>query len=331
MRKFRRLLMADEVCVHAMSRVVQKRFLIDDRGMEEMRRILRTQAAFAGLEVITFCFLRNHFHILLHIDPKRAREEVSDAELVRRFRALYGSKRSPSLGVDAETLEVLLVQNRPGADEARRKLLARMGDLSVFMRELKTRFTFWYNEHFKTVGTFWAERYRGVLVEPASGALRTVAAYIDLNAVRAGLAESPGEYRYCGLGEALGGSVKEKAAYGWLTRRRKGRGEGEWAERDVFEEYVAHVGRLTNALQAERASRSRGTNDEEKDTVVEEGAPVEGYGAKGGAVGSASWLERVCALGGSFGPLRKRRPKVLDATAAEPIYAAQRWRTMDGI
>ncbi|MCC5841275.1 MAG: hypothetical protein JJT96_14250 [Opitutales bacterium] len=323
-----RCLLEEEECIHVMSRVVQKRFLIDERGMEEMRRILRTQADFAGLDVITFCFLRNHFHILLHIDPERAREGVTDAELVRRFRALYGTKRSPSLGVDAKGLAVLLEQNKPRADEVRGKLRARMGDVSVFMRELKTRFTFWYNKHYKTVGTFWAERFRSVLVEPGSGALRTVAAYIDLNAVRAELAESPEQYRYCGLGEALGGRATAKAAYRWLTRRRQGRGEWEWANRDVFGEYVAHVRRLTIAFQTEKAARNRARDSAEEGMqgVVEEDPPINGYGAKGGAVGSASWVERLCEAGGRMGFLRKRRPIALDGPTGESLYAARRWR-----
>ena len=50
-----------EVLVHAISRVVQKRFLLDDEGMTEMRRILEAQAVFAGIQVITFCFMQNHF------------------------------------------------------------------------------------------------------------------------------------------------------------------------------------------------------------------------------------------------------------------------------
>ena len=37
-------------------------------------------------------------------------------------------------------------------------------------------------------------------------ALLTLAAYIDLNAVRAGIVKDPGTYRFCGYGEALGGS-----------------------------------------------------------------------------------------------------------------------------
>lgn len=50
------------------------------------------------------------------------------------------------------------------------------------------------------------DRNRSILVQGSSNALTTMAAYIDLNPVRAGLVEDPGAYRYCGYGEAVGGS-----------------------------------------------------------------------------------------------------------------------------
>ncbi|MCC5838890.1 MAG: hypothetical protein JJT96_02110, partial [Opitutales bacterium] len=64
----------------------------------------------------------------------------------------------------------------------------------------------------------------------------------------------------------------------------------------------------------------------EEASGVEEPGPVDGYGAKGGAVGSASWVERLCEAGSFFGFLRKRRPITLKGTADEPVYAARRWR-----
>ncbi|MCC5842141.1 MAG: hypothetical protein JJT96_18645, partial [Opitutales bacterium] len=67
----------------------------------------------------------------------------------------------------------------------------------------------------------------------------------------------------------------------------------------------------------------------EEASGVEEPGPVDGYGARGGAVGSASWVERLCEAGGVFGFLIKRRPVALQAAADEPVYAARRWRTHD--
>ncbi|MCC5842247.1 MAG: transposase, partial [Opitutales bacterium] len=171
---------------------------MDEEAMEAMRHIMRSQAAFAGMEVLTYCFMANHFHIFVRLDPKET-EDLDDAGLVARFRALYGGTRCASLGLDADDLEVILRKNGNSAEGIRRRLKARMGDVSVFMREVKTRFTLWYNRKRGTVGTFWAERFRSVIVEADTAAQRMVAAYIDLNPVRAGLVEDAGDYGFSGF------------------------------------------------------------------------------------------------------------------------------------
>ncbi|MCC5838647.1 MAG: hypothetical protein JJT96_00870 [Opitutales bacterium] len=296
----------DEVAVHVMSRVVQKRFLLDEAGMAEMRRILRTQAEFAGLDVITFCFLKNHFHILIHVDSKPAREEVTDLELLRRFRALYGGKRSPSLGVDADALKKSLEEDGERAETLRRQLKARMGHIPVFMRELKTRFTFWYNANYKTVGTFWAERYRSVLLEPGSPAVKAVAAYIDLNAVRAGLAETPQSYRYCGLGEAAIGQSPARLGYQWLNRRRQGKGHQEIPPGDVFAEYVAYVERILARLHRTRTDAAKAPQAPDR---VEEAAAA--YPKQTSVPGSVEWVGKLIQTDGLLSFLSKRKHKAI--------------------
>jgi REP element-mobilizing transposase RayT len=49
--------------------VVQKRMLMDG---EAMRQIMRSQATFAGMEVLTYCFMSNHFHIFVRRAACRA-------------------------------------------------------------------------------------------------------------------------------------------------------------------------------------------------------------------------------------------------------------------
>ncbi len=49
-----------------------------------------------------------------------------------------------------------------------------------------------------------------MLVENTPEALRTVAAYIDLNAVRAGIVKDPKDYRWCGYGEAVAGRKRSR-------------------------------------------------------------------------------------------------------------------------
>ncbi|MCC5840996.1 MAG: transposase [Opitutales bacterium] len=336
MRYTNRPKLEETVCVHLVSRVVQRRRLMDERGMEEMRRLLDTQAAFAGLQVITFCFLQNHFHLLVRVDPETAREQVSDEELIRRFRSLYGTKRSPSLGLDAEGLEIVLKRDDKRAAEARARLLARMGDVSVFMREFKTRFTLWYNETYQSVGTFWAERFRSVLVEPGSLALLAVAAYIDLNAVRAGLAEHPRDYRFCGLAEAESGNRRARAAYRWLAgravRAQGPRDAPDSSEATIYAAYVAQVGRMCRQIAAERAALAAASSDGAKGVAsgseAPAGGPFSGVASllsNGRALGSRAWVEKLCRKGGVFGFLRDRQPKPITVEGVGDVHAARPW------
>jgi putative transposase len=77
--------------------------------------------------------------------------------------------------------------------------------MSVFMKELKQRYSRWHNKQYGRFGTLWAERFKSVIVENAPGSISTVAAYIDLNPIRAGLVSDPKDYRWCGYAEAVAG------------------------------------------------------------------------------------------------------------------------------
>lgn len=158
-------------------------------------------AAFCGVRVLTFAVMSNHFHILVEVPVARW---VEDAELLRRYRAIYAARRSEYMP-SPEQLETVLGRHDPLAQHWRQRLNARMHDVSAFMKMLKQRFSVWYNKTHERFGAFWAERFKSVLVEGTVRALSTVAAYIDLNAVRAGLVDDPGEYRWCGYSEALAG------------------------------------------------------------------------------------------------------------------------------
>ena len=64
----------------------------------------------------------------------------------------------------------------------------RFCDLGIWMKELKERFSHWYNRRHQRKGTMWMARYKSVLVEGSESrgegqldALRTMALYIDLN------------------------------------------------------------------------------------------------------------------------------------------------------
>jgi hypothetical protein len=75
------------------------------------------------------------------------------------------------------------------------------------MKSLLERFTKWFNRAHSRSGTLWEDRFKSVIVESGTAA-RTMAAYIDLNPVRAGMVSDPADYRWSSYGEAVGGGKR---------------------------------------------------------------------------------------------------------------------------
>jgi len=192
-----------EAVYHCMSRSVNGERLFDDQAKEILRRQFWQVADYCGVEVLTYAILSNHFHVLVQVPQKTP---VSDAELLRRHEVLYPHP-TRSQTARLKVIKKNLVSNGPEAQSWRRRQLALMGDISPFMKLVKLRFSIWYNHAHRRFGTLWAERFKSVLLEPRGRVVATVAAYIDLNSVRAGLAEDPKDYRFCGYAEAVAGSA----------------------------------------------------------------------------------------------------------------------------
>jgi REP element-mobilizing transposase RayT len=196
-----------------MSRSVGRQYLFGDVEKECFRIMMHRLARFSGITVLTYCIMDNHFHILLKISDQPA-ASISDQELLRRLSFLYDRH---TVGVFTKELDKARADNNEKEVSALRDLfLYRMGNLSEYMKALKQRFSIWYNRTHDRKGTLWEERYKSVLIEPpvydpdaqhlGRCALMTVAAYIDLNPVRAGLVSESKDYRWCGCAGAFGGT-----------------------------------------------------------------------------------------------------------------------------
>lgn len=212
-----------------MSRVVGGQMLLGDREKEVLRRLLWRVADFSGVEVLSYCIMTNHFHVLVRLPEKTT--VISDAELLRRFKVLY-PKPTKYQTASFARLEKALQEGNEEAEAIRTQLLARMHDLSEFMKTLKQRFSIWYNRnHDGRLGTLWMDRFKSVLVQGGGNPLQTMAAYIDLNPVRAGLVEDPKDYRWCGYAEAVAGSklAQRGLEFIWATYADGTRRDGKAA------------------------------------------------------------------------------------------------------
>jgi REP element-mobilizing transposase RayT len=216
--KRRRFVFEDRTCCyHVMSRVAGGDLLFGDVEKEAFRKLMRRLERFSGVEVLTYAVMGNHFHLLLRV-PERANflrkfekgtREEREGRLFEHLGLLYSKAYLAQLKAE------LAVMTEKGMAELYEKTvqgyLDRLCSLTHFMKELKERFSRWFNKRHGRRGTLWQDRYRSVLVEDGE-ALRTMAAYIDLNPVRACLADDPKDYRWCGYAEAMGGSKRARRA-----------------------------------------------------------------------------------------------------------------------
>jgi len=199
---------------HCVSRVVDKRKIFGFAEKEKFVLYMREYEAFCQVRILTYCVMANHFHILVEVPepPEDRGKSWSDERFLEHMKTRYH---------DAEWLAIAMKLNgyrekgqHRKAEEYRDKFFARMWDLSWFLRLLKQRFAQWYNyrgkpEPGKRDGYLWSDRFRSIIVENGRAA-RTMAAYIDLNPVRAGIVEDPADYRWSGYGEAMAGAHRAR-------------------------------------------------------------------------------------------------------------------------
>jgi len=252
---------------HCVSRVVDRRFVLGDAEKEQFVGYMRAYEAFGRLRILTYCVMSNHFHILVEV-PERPEQDPSDEELLKHLKVLYAG------GEMAEIRRKLghfrQQGNHPAAEKLRQRYLSRMWDLSAFMKALKQRFSQWYNGRNGRDGCLWSERFKSVLVEDGHAA-RVMAAYIDLNPVRAGIVKLPERYRWCGYAEAVAGRKKARAGLRWLMveklRTRMSdeeavREAGEWKRvLDQYQRFLADDEEKRNQRPDARNQRAGGMRE----------------------------------------------------------------------
>jgi REP element-mobilizing transposase RayT len=199
---------------------------------------MRMYENFSGCRVLSFCVMSNHFHILLEVPPMEA-GGISDEKLLARLAAIYPENFVQGVADElaaarAEEIaeEGLTAGNEAKVREIHARFTYRMHSLSRFMQGLLIRFTRWFNRKHERSGTLWEERFKSVIVESGTAA-RTIAAYIDLNPVRAGMVSDPADYRWSSYGEAVGGGSKgngKKAREGLVRACMSHSGKGFEAE-----------------------------------------------------------------------------------------------------
>ena len=336
-------------CFHVMSRLTGDVPMWDALEKEALVKLLWKMSAFCGVELLTYCVMGNHFHALVRVPDREKwlREKFGAAEVPGA--ASPAGAGAPADPADAPAVAAAEAQEAPEAREKREEKLyahlrtlytkdyvqclrkgveelrakgrmedaekvlesfrRRFCDVSVWTKEVKQRFSKWLNKRRERRGTLWMEKFKSVLVQDGE-ALRTMALYIDLNPVRAGIAGEPAEYRWSGYGAAAGGSKAEQAGLCEVM----GRAADAWKESAaVYRGWLFTAG---VAVQGEDGKVvRRGVAAEDAEAVMKAGGRMplgQALGLRmrrmtdGLVLGSQAWVEEVyAAYRGQFGRKRK--------------------------
>lgn len=181
--------------IHTISSVVRNCYLMGDDPLtgtnfdhrkEWIETGLQRSAANFGIDVIAFCLMDTHMHLVLRTRPDVV-ASWDNTEVARRWLMLCpvrknkdGSPKEPS---EAELNTIR--NNHKRLEEIR----SRLSDISWLIRLLCQRVGQRANKEDGKRGNFWQSRYRSVRLLDEESIL-ACAAYVDLNPIRAAMAET---------------------------------------------------------------------------------------------------------------------------------------------
>jgi REP element-mobilizing transposase RayT len=192
---------------HCVSRCVRRAFLcgvdsLTGKSYEHRRqwivdRIKQLSNIFA-INTCAFAVLSNHYHVILHVDVERA-SKWSEQDIIERWERLFSL---PVIVQRYRTMETISSAERDVVSELVSKWRKRLHDISWFMRCINEPIARQANQEDGCTGRYWEGRYKSQALLDEK-ALATCMAYVDLNPVRAGIAETPEQSEFTSIIERL--------------------------------------------------------------------------------------------------------------------------------
>ncbi|PSS71687.1 transposase [Shewanella algae] len=180
---------------HCCSRVVRRAFLCGDdaysgknydhrRGWVESL-LFELEAVFA-IDVAAFAIMSNHLHLVLHIDIETA-NRWTDREVLEQWHKLFKGDELARKFTQGDLIEAYEV---PRLKRTIAIYRSRLCDISWFMRCLNEPIARQVNQEDNCTGRFWEGKFKSqALLDEA--AVLTCMAYVDLNPIRAKMADTP--------------------------------------------------------------------------------------------------------------------------------------------
>lgn len=195
---------------HCYSRAVDGKHIFHKKEKVKFLKMMWQIGDFLGVHILDYVLMNNHYHQIVFVPGI---VELTNEELLTRLRNYYGETSH-----HYQKFLAAMEKGDKSPDILRGAYTRHMGNLSEFEKRLKQGFSQWYNTCRNRKGTLWMGRFGSTITEDQPKPAMTMAAYVDLNPVRAGLVDDPKDYPYSGYAAALAGNLRCQAG---LTRLLK--------------------------------------------------------------------------------------------------------------
>jgi hypothetical protein len=196
---------------HCISRCVRRAYLCGDRWEHRRewihKRLLDLTGIFA-IDVGAYAVMGNHLHVISRTAPERV-GTWPDIEVARRWLQLYPRELDRLLRSIGPMPAMVTERHRATAAatlaKSRRRMKqirGRLSSLSWFMKCLKEPIAHRANREDDCTGHFWESRFKSPRILDLTGLL-TALVYVDLNVIRAAIAETPEESAFTSVQDRI--------------------------------------------------------------------------------------------------------------------------------
>ncbi|WP_417548629.1 transposase [Marinobacter segnicrescens] len=198
---------ADTPYYHVVSRCVRRTFLCGydrdtGRNYEHRRQWIedriRILSSLFAIDICSYAVMSNHYHLVVKLSPEQA-EEWSDDEVLARWSSLYKGPLIIQRYLEGESLASAERRFLESTVAVYRK---RLTELSWFMKCLNEPIAREANREDDCTGHFWESRFKSQALLTEQAVLSCMA-YVDLNPVRAAMAETPESSDHTSIKERL--------------------------------------------------------------------------------------------------------------------------------
>jgi len=192
---------------HLTSRCVRRAFLCgvdhySGRNYEHRRQWIvdriRLLSSLFAIDICAYAVMSNHYHLVVKACPDQL-DELADDEIIDRWCALFKGPLLIQRYLGGELLSKAELLTVAEIVQVWRK---KLSSISWFMRCLNQPIARQANREDGCTGKFWECRFTSQALKTEE-ALLSCMAYVDLNPVRAGMAETPETSDYTSIRERI--------------------------------------------------------------------------------------------------------------------------------